>query len=55
MLRACTDARVVHALGTSNRWNPSLRAIRDLAKDGRLGELRHFRGLSFLTTTSVCH
>jgi len=44
MLRAVQDAGVVHMCGFNYRFIPALQLARQLIKDGRLGEIYHFRG-----------
>lgn len=45
MLAAARAAAVTHACGFNYRWVPAVRLMLDVVRDGRLGELRHFRGL----------
>ncbi len=48
MYLAARDAGVVHMTAFTYRFAPSMRYMRDLAKSGALGQLRHFRSQRFL-------
>jgi predicted dehydrogenase len=48
MYQAARDAGVVHMTAFTYRFAPSMRYMRDLARKGELGELRHFRSQRFL-------
>jgi predicted dehydrogenase len=48
MYHAARDAGVVHMTAFTYRFAPSMRYMRDLAKSGELGQLRHFRSQRFL-------
>jgi predicted dehydrogenase len=43
MLEAARHAGVKHMVGFNYRFVPAVRLARDLVRDGRLGEIRHFR------------
>jgi predicted dehydrogenase len=43
MLEAARRAGVKHMVGFNYRFVPAVRLARDLVRDGRLGEIRHFR------------
>jgi predicted dehydrogenase len=45
MLAAAERAGVAHACGFNYRYMPAIRLLRELVESGRLGDLRHFRGL----------
>jgi predicted dehydrogenase len=53
MYRAARDAGVVHMTAFTYRFAPSMRYMRDLAKNGQLGELRHFRSQRFLDLPEI--
>ncbi len=44
MLKAVEEAGIVHMCGFNYRFIPALQLARQLIKDGRLGEIYHFRG-----------
>jgi predicted dehydrogenase len=48
MYHAARDASVVHMTAFTYRFAPSMRYMRDLAKSGAMGQLRHFRSQRFL-------
>jgi predicted dehydrogenase len=45
VLAAAEEAGIVHACGFNYRFVPAVALIRQLVDSGRLGELRHYRGL----------
>lgn len=48
MYHACRDAGVVHMTAFTYRFAPSMRYLRQLLRQGALGEPRHFRSQRFL-------
>src|SRR4051794_13089207 len=45
LLEAAEDARATHACGFQYRYLPAVALAKELVDSGRLGELRHYRGL----------
>jgi predicted dehydrogenase len=45
MADAAADADVVTACGFNYRFVPAVRLLKEMISDGRLGEIRHYRGL----------